>query len=239
MDIIAAIDIMDGKCVRLTQGDFARRTTYEASPLETANIFEGLGLRRLHLVDLDGARSGSPKNLSVLESIASKTDLSIDFGGGIKSTENVTAVFDAGSAFVTIGSMAVKEPTTFFEWMSHYGPERFLLGADVRDGRVSIDGWQTDTDIDLLPMLSEYYSRGVEQTFVTDIRQDGLLEGPAFGLYKNIRSSLPDMKLIASGGVTSMSDIAELEAIGCTGVIVGKAIYEGKIALQELADYVS
>ncbi|HYJ91841.1 MAG TPA: 1-(5-phosphoribosyl)-5-[(5-phosphoribosylamino)methylideneamino]imidazole-4-carboxamide isomerase [Pyrinomonadaceae bacterium] len=239
MEIIPAIDIINGKCVRLTQGDFSRQKTYLESPLEAAKQFKSVGLKRLHIVDLDGAKRGSPKNLEILESIASETNLTIDFGGGIKSDRDVKRVFDAGADMISVGSTAVREPDTFFEWLEHYGRENFLLGADVRDGKISVDGWQTDTEIDLLPFLAEYNANGVEQAFVTDIRKDGELEGPAFRLYQEIRHSVPELKLIASGGVSSIKDIEELEMIGCAGVIVGKAIYEGRINLKELSKHVS
>jgi phosphoribosylformimino-5-aminoimidazole carboxamide ribotide isomerase len=239
MEIIPAIDIIEGKCVRLSQGDFSRRKIYDESPLNAAKQFEAAGLTRLHIVDLDGAKRGRPKNLKILETIASKTNLTIDFGGGVKSDADVKHIFDSGAELVSIGSIAVKEPDIFFEWLAHYGRENFLLGADVRDGKLSINGWQTDTEIDLLPFLAEYSARGVEQAFVTDIRKDGELDGPAFQLYQEIRHAVPDLKLIASGGVSSIKDIEELEMIGCTSVIIGKAIYEGRVSLEELSLYVS
>jgi len=239
MEVIPAIDIIDGKCVRLAQGDFSRRKLYDEIPVEMAKRFTAAGLRRLHIVDLDGAKSGAPKNLRVLESIGSKTSLKIDFGGGVKSDADVKRIFDAGAEMVSIGSMAVKDPDTFFEWLSLYNSENFLLGADVRGGKLSIDGWQTDTEIELLSFLTEYNARGVEQAFVTDISKDGELAGPAIDLYKKIRHNVPDLKLIASGGVSSIKDIEELELAGCAGVIIGKAIYEGRICLDELSRYVS
>jgi phosphoribosylformimino-5-aminoimidazole carboxamide ribotide isomerase len=239
MEIIPAIDIIDGKCVRLSQGDFSRRKEYSDSPLEAAIKFAAAGLKRLHIVDLDGAKSGRPRNLGILEAIAAKTSLVIDFGGGVKSDSDVMRVFDSGAEMVSIGSVAIKEPDTFFEWLSHYGRENFLLGVDARDGKISIDGWQTDTDLDALPFLIEYNTLGVEQAFVTDIRKDGELGGAAFGLYQEIRLGIPELKLIASGGVSSTKDIEELERVGCSGVIIGKAIYEGRIKLEELRDYVS
>jgi phosphoribosylformimino-5-aminoimidazole carboxamide ribotide isomerase len=239
MEIIPAIDIIDGKCVRLTQGDFSRQKNYDESPLDAAKTFEAIGLKRLHLVDLDGAKRGKPKNLKILETIAAETSLMIDFGGGVKSDADVKHIFDAGAEIVSIGSVAVGEPDKFFDWLSHYGRENFLLGADVRNAKLSINGWQTDTEIDLLPFLAEYSAGGVEQAFVTDIRKDGELEGPAFRLYQEIRQAVPDLKLIASGGVSSIKDIDELDTVGCAGVIIGKAIYEGRISLGELTRYVS
>ena len=237
IEIIPAIDLMDGKCVRLTQGDFARRRTYADDPVEVAKAFEEAGLTRLHIVDLDGAKSGIPANLHVLERIARATGLRIDYGGGIKTDDDIKWVFDAGAEFVNIGSVAVKEPELFFEWIAVYGSESILLGADVRDRMLAINGWQTETDFEIISFLRRYYSRGVERTFVTDIGKDGALQGPALELYKEIISEIPDLKLIASGGVSSKDDIGQLEKIGCSGVIVGKAIYEGRIALDELSKY--
>lgn len=235
IEIIPAIDLMDGKCVRLTQGDFLRRRTYADDPVEVAKTFEDAGLTRLHIVDLDGARSGIPANLHVLERVAKATELRIDYGGGIKTDDDIKRVFDAGAEFVNIGSVAVKDPELFFEWIAVYGSDSILLGADVRDGMLAIHGWQTDTDFEIITFLRKYYSCGVEQAFVTDIDKDGALLGPAVELYSEIIREVPDLKLIASGGVSSLDDIDQLERIGCTAVIVGKAIYEGRVTLGELA----
>ncbi len=235
IEIIPAIDLMDGKCVRLTQGDFARRRTYADDPVEVAKAFQDAGLTRLHIVDLDGAKSGIPANLHVLERVAKATELRIDYGGGIKTDEDIKRVFDAGAEFVNIGSVAVKDPELFFEWIAVYGSDSILLGADVRKGMLAIHGWQTDTDFEIISFLRKYYSRGVEQVFVTDIGKDGVLQGPAAELYGEIIKEVPDLKLIASGGVSSLDDIEQLEKIGCTGVIVGKALYEGRVTLGELA----
>lgn len=237
IELIPAIDIMDGKCVRLTHGDFDRKTVYSNDPIEVAKRFEGLGLRRLHMVDLDGARFGQPQNIRVLESVASTTDLRIDFGGGVKTTRDIDMIFDAGAAIVNIGSIAMKEPDTFFDWISEYGSERILLGADAKNAKVSINGWQTGTQISVVEMLRDRASKGVRKAFVTDIGSDGALTGPAIGLYRQIRQAIPDLDLIASGGVSSISDVEELERIGCFGVIIGKAIYEGRIADEELSAY--
>ena len=234
IEIIPAIDLIEGKCVRLAQGDFARRKVYSENPLEVAKEFESAGLRRLHIVDLDGAKSGKVTNLKVLETIAENTDLTIDFGGGIKSDEDVRAVFDAGARMASIGSVAVKEPEKFFAWLEKYGSDRFLLGADVRNGRVVVNGWQSETDLEVLPFLENCFEKGVRQVFCTDISKDGLLQGAGVGIYKQILEKLPEIELIASGGVSSIRDVYELEEIGCAGVIVGKAIYEGKISLEEL-----
>ncbi len=229
IEIIPAIDLIDGKCVRLSQGDFAQKKIYSENPLETAKEFEAVGLKRLHIVDLDGAKNGKVANLKILETIARNTNLEIDFGGGIKTDEDINSVFDAGAKMASIGSVAVKNAEKFFDWLAKFGGEKILLGADVRDEKLAINGWQTATEIEILPFLQEYFSKGVTQTFVTDISKDGLLQGSANELYKKILREIPDIKLIASGGVSKIEDIDELEKIGCAGVIVGKAIYEGKI----------
>ena len=239
IEIIPAIDLMDGKCVRLKQGDFSRKTVYSDDPVETAKQFEASGVKRLHMVDLDGARKGEPANINVLEEVANATGLAIDFGGGIKTEANVKRVFDAGAEMVNLGSIAVTEPDLFFEWLDHFGSESVLLGADVRSGKLAINGWQEDTEVEAIPFLSEYHARGVEQAFVTDISKDGAMQGPSLRLYKEISLAVPGLKLIASGGVTSTGDIDDLEQMGCTGVIIGKAIYEGTIKLEQLKRHVS
>ena len=239
IEIIPAIDLMDGKCVRLKQGDFSRKTVYSDDPVETAKQFEASGVKRLHMVDLDGARKGEPANINVLEEVANATGLAIDFGGGIKTEANVKRVFDAGAEMVNLGSIAVTEPDLFFEWLDHFGSESVLLGADVRSGKLAINGWQEDTEVEAIPFLSEYHARGVEQAFVTDISKDGAMQGPSLRLYKEISLAVRGLKLIASGGVTSTGDIDDLEQMGCTGVIIGKAIYEGSIKLEQLKRYVS
>ncbi len=234
IEIIPAIDIIDGKCVRLTHGDFAKKTVYADDPVEVAKRFEGVGLRRLHTVDLDGAKNGKPSNLPVLERVASATCLVIDFGGGIKTDDDLTAVFDSGASIANIGSIAVREPERFYEWLERFGGDRILLGADAKDGKIAIDGWATDTQVDVIEMLSERVARGVRQAFVTDIGSDGAMVGPATGLYQSIMAALPQLDLIASGGVSSIDDVKRLEQIGCSSVIVGKAIYEGRITDEEL-----
>ncbi len=239
IEIIPAIDLIDGKCVRLSQGDFARKVIYNENPLEVAKEFEGCGLKRLHIVDLDGAKNGAVTNLKVLEAIAANTNLTIDFGGGIKTDADVQSVFDAGAKLATIGSVAVVNAERFFRWLEKYGGEKILLGADVRDEKLTINGWQTKTEIEILPFLKEYYAKGVTQTFVTDVSKDGLLQGSANELYRQITKDIPGLKLIASGGVAKIEDIYELERIGCAGVIIGKAIYEGKIKLSDLASVMS
>jgi len=237
IEIIPAIDLIEGKCVRLAQGDFARKKIYNENPLDAAKEFEAAGLKRLHIVDLDGAKCGKVTNLKVLETIASRTNLTIDFGGGIKTGEDIQAVFDAGADIASIGSVAVKEPEKFFAWLEKYGSEKILLGADVKNNHLAINGWQTETNLEILPFLENYFSRGVSQVFCTDISKDGLLMGSANELYAQILEHLPELKLIASGGVSRIEDVFELEKIGCAGVIIGKAIYEGKIRLNEIMNY--
>ena len=237
IEIIPAIDLIDGECVRLTHGDFSRKTVYHDDPLEAARRFESLGLRRLHIVDLDGARTGRPVNLAALERVAGGTGLTIDFGGGIKSEADLESVFAAGAAIANVGSTAVKEPDKFISWLGRFGGERILLGADCRDEKIAVSGWQTETDISIFDFLEQMNSRGVKKAFVTDIGRDGALAGPSTQLYERIIARLPDLELIASGGVSSIADVMELDRIGCTGVIVGKAIYEGRISVEELSRY--
>ena len=237
IEIIPAMDLIDGKCVRLTHGDFSRKTVYSDDPLETARRFADAGLRRLHMVDLDGAKRGKPANLSVLERVATGTELDIDFGGGIKTAADIEAVFAAGASIANIGSMAVKEPDTFLAWVERFGAERILLGADCKDEKIAVDGWQTQTEVSILDFLERMNSLGLKRSFVTDIGRDGVLAGPSVELYERLIAQLPGLELIASGGVSSIDEIAELESIGCAGVIVGKAIYEGRITMEDLARY--
>lgn len=234
MQIIPAIDIIDGKCVRLTQGDYAQKKIYNEHPLEVAKEFEDAGLQRLHLVDLDGAKAGAVKNWKVLETIASKTGLVIDFGGGIKKEEDVTIVFNSGAKLATIGSLAVKNESEFIKWLLQFGADKFLLGADVKEEKIAVGGWLETTDIWIYDFIQKYIGHGVQQIFCTDVSKDGKLEGPSIELYKNIISKFPKLHFIASGGVAAVKDLEELNAIGCSGAIVGKAIYEGKISLKEL-----
>ncbi len=235
IEIIPAIDLIDGKCVRLSQGDFSQKKIYRENPLDAAREFAAAGLKRLHIVDLDGAKSGTPTNLKILENIARNTNLTIDFGGGIKTDEDIQSVFDAGASIASIGSVAVKNAEKFFQWVEKYGGEKIMLGADVKNEKLAINGWQTRTEIEILSFLKDFFAKGVRQVFVTDIGKDGLLQGAANKLYEKILANLPDLKLIASGGVRSMRDVAELEKIGCAGVIIGKAFYEGRIKIEELA----
>jgi phosphoribosylformimino-5-aminoimidazole carboxamide ribotide isomerase len=237
MQIIPAIDIIDGKCVRLTQGDYEQKKIYNEHPLEVAKQFEDAGIKRLHLVDLDGAKAGSVKNWKVLESIAGKTSLVIDFGGGIKKEEDVQIVFDGGAAYATIGSLAVKDENLFVEWLQSYGASKFLLGADVKDEKIAVGGWLETTDIWVYDFIRKYIDHGVKQIFCTDVSKDGKLEGPSIELYKNIMAEFPALYFIASGGVSSMKDLEALASIGCSGAIVGKAIYEGRISIHELNNF--
>ena len=235
MEIIPAIDIINGKCVRLTQGDYAQQKIYNEHPLEVAQAFEDAGLHRLHLVDLDGAKAGAVKNWKVLETLAGKTGLTIDFGGGIKTAADVDIVFNSGAALATVGSIAVKNAVLFIDWLRSYGANRFLLGADVKNEKIAVSGWQETTDRWIYDFIREYMEQGVRQIFCTDVSKDGLLQGPAVDLYRNILSEFPDLHFIASGGVSSMADVDSLRAIGCKGVIIGKAIYEGLITLKDLS----
>lgn len=232
--VIPAIDIIDGKCVRLTQGDYAQKKVYNEHPLEVAKQFEDIGLKRLHLVDLDGAKAGAVKNWKVLETIAGKTSLIVDFGGGIKKEEDVRIVFESGAALATVGSLAVKDESAFVEWLQKYGADKFLLGADVKDEKIAISGWLETTDIWIYDFIHKYIQHGVQQIFCTDVSKDGKLEGPSTNLYKNIIKEFPQLYFIASGGVSSMDDLYQLAEIGCKGVIIGKAIYEGKISFKDL-----
>jgi phosphoribosylformimino-5-aminoimidazole carboxamide ribotide isomerase len=235
IEVIPAIDIINGKCVRLTQGDYSRQKIYNEHPLEVARQFEDAGLKRLHLVDLDGAKAGAVRNWKVLETIAGKTNLVIDFGGGITSSKDLQIIFDSGAAFATVGSMAVKNETLFLEWLTNHGPEKFLLGADVREEKISISGWQEDTDIWIYDFIEKYIQAGITRIFCTDISLDGAMKGPSLELYKHIVQKFPDLYFMASGGIRSLDDILQLEEAGCRGAIVGKAIYEGLIKLKDLA----
>lgn len=237
MEIIPAIDVIDGKCVRLTEGDYAQKTVYNEHPLEVAKQFEGIGLNRLHLVDLDGAKAGKVTNWKVLEQIASKTSLQIDFGGGIKKEEDLKVVFSSGAAYATIGSMAVKQPEVFAAWLQAYDPSKFLLGADVKQQKIVVSGWLEKTDIDVLDFINDYLSKGVHQIFCTDVSKDGKLEGPSTDLYRSILEKYPNLFFIASGGVSSLNDLEDLVEIGCAGAIVGKAIYENRISLKDLSRF--
>ena len=237
MQIIPAIDIIEGKCVRLTEGDYTQKKIYNEDPLEVAKQFEGVGLMRLHLVDLDGAKAGAVVNWKVLEKIANKTGLIIDFGGGIKTEVTLKTVLDTGATYATIGSLAVKESATFEEWIERFGAQIFMLGADVYEEKIAVGGWLEKTEIDVFDFIGSYMDKGVTQIFCTDIQKDGKLEGPSIELYQKILQQYPTLQLIASGGVSQLKDLEDLRRIGCSGAIVGKAIYENKISLLELSSF--
>lgn len=236
MQIIPAIDLIDGKCVRLTQGDYTRKKIYNENPVEVAKMFEDAGIKRLHLVDLDGAKAGEVINWKVLEKIVASTNLQIDFGGGIKKQQDVEKILNAGALFVTIGSVAVKNESLLTHWIEVFGTEKFFLGADVKDEKMAISGWQETTDIDIFSFLKKYTEKGLHYVFCTDVSKDGMLAGPSLDLYKNILTAFPSITLVASGGVSTMSDLEGLKSLGCKAAIVGKALYEGKVSLQDLKD---
>jgi phosphoribosylformimino-5-aminoimidazole carboxamide ribotide isomerase len=237
MQIIPAIDIIAGNCVRLSQGDYQRQTTYSTDPLTVARRFEDAGMQRLHLVDLEGAKAGEVVNLAVLEKIAAHTALQIDFGGGIHTYEAVEAVISAGATWVTVGSVAVKAKEKFSQWITRFGAERFMLGADVKGIHLAVSGWTETTDQEIVPFLEHWTSAGIQQVFCTDISKDGLLSGPSLALYQEIIERHPGLFFIASGGVSSIEDLSALQELRCSGAIVGKAIYENKITLEQLANW--
>ena len=237
MYIIPAIDIIDGKCVRLTQGDYAQKKVYNADPLAVAKSFGDAGIERLHLVDLDGAKASKIINYPVLEKIATQTNLKIDFGGGLKSDEDVKIAFESGAQQITGGTIAVKNPDTFLNWLKEYGTEKIILGADTKNGHIAVSGWQEESTLELLPFLNDYSAKGIQYVICTEISKDGMLQGSAQSLYQQILTELPYLKLIASGGVSSIEDLQALKKMGCYGAIIGKAIYEGKITLSELQNF--
>lgn len=237
IEIIPAIDIIEGKCVRLTQGDYNTKKAYSDDPLEVAMRFEGAGIRRLHLVDLDGAKKGQLVNYKVLEKITGKTGLSVDFGGGIRSDKDLEIAFECGAKQITAGSIAVKEKEKVFSWFSKFGPEAIILGADVKDHKLATHGWQEKSDIDVYEFLNEYKEKSAKYVICTDISKDGMLNGPGFDLYKKIADEVDGLKIIASGGVSCIEDVEELQSQGLYGVIIGKAIYEGKISLADLRNF--
>jgi phosphoribosylformimino-5-aminoimidazole carboxamide ribotide isomerase len=236
IELIPAIDIIGGQCVRLTKGDYAKKTVYRDSPAEVAWEFEKIGFKRLHVVDLDGAKSKHIVNEQVLQAITAKTSLIVDFGGGIKTDKDIEKAFAAGASMVTIGSIAVTNPDLFMGWLEKYGAERIILGADVRHGKISINGWKEDSSEDLLPFLKKYVDAGVRNVLCTEISKDGTLTGPAIELYQSMMAAYPKLHLIASGGVSSIEDIQALDAAGIPAVVFGKAIYEGRIDLNELRE---
>ena len=237
IELIPAIDIIGGQCVRLTKGDYDQKKVYRDSPAEVAKEFEQIGFKRLHVVDLDGAKSKHIVNSEVLRRVTTDTQLVVDFGGGIKTDEDIEKAFAAGASMVTIGSIAVTDPDLFMGWLEKYGAEHIILGADVRHGKISINGWKEDSAEDLLPFLKKYVDAGVKNVLCTEISKDGTLTGPAIELYQSIMAAYPGLHLIASGGVSSIDDIKALEAAGIPAVVFGKAIYEGKINLNELWDW--
>lgn len=237
IEIIPAIDIIDGKCVRLSQGDYEAKKVYNEDPLEVARMFEDAGIRRLHLVDLDGAKAKHIVNYAVLEKIASNTSLVIDFGGGVQSHKDLEIAFNAGATMVTGGSIAVRDKDLFTGWVKKYGSDKIILGADCKDHKIAVSGWQESTSIDIIPFLNEYKKEGVTKVICTDISKDGMLQGPSIILYKDILDKFPDLYLIASGGVSCFQDIIDLEVIGVPAIILGKAIYENRVTLNELSRY--
>ncbi|MBQ4386235.1 MAG: 1-(5-phosphoribosyl)-5-[Prevotella sp.] len=237
IELIPAIDIIGGQCVRLTKGDYDQKTVYRDSPVEVAREFEQTGFRRLHVVDLDGAKSKHIVNSTVLSSLAAETRLVIDFGGGIKTDQDLETAFESGAQMVTVGSIAVTQPQLFMGWLKRYGADRLILGADVRNGKISINGWKEDSTEDLLPFLRKYVDAGVRNVLCTEISKDGTLQGPALELYQRVMQTYPDLHLIASGGVSCIDDIKALDAAGIPAVVFGKAIYEGRINLKELWDW--
>lgn len=234
IQVIPAIDLSEGKCVRLSQGDFDRMTVYGEDPLKVALEFEAVGVRSLHVVDLDGARIGSPQNISVLKSLRENTNLRIDFGGGLRKRTDLEEAFSAGADQVTVGSFAAREPDRFMGWIRAYGPERFILGADARQGRIAVSGWQEATDLSLVEFIARFREEGIRDVLCTAIERDGMLNGPETNLYKELMTTFPDIRLIASGGVSSLEDLDKLQEAGIPAVVVGKAIYENRIGLEDL-----
>lgn len=238
MRIIPAIDIIDGKCVRLSKGDYNTKIIYNENPLEVAKEFEAHGVEYLHLVDLDGAKSSQIVNYKILEQIASKTRLKIDFGGGLKSDADLKIAFDSGANQITGGSIAIKNRTLFEKWIQEYGSDKIILGADANNEKIAISGWLEESDEDLIPFIRAYQGKGIKHVICTDIAKDGMLEGPSFDLYSKIIAEATDIKLIASGGISTFDELPKLSEIGCEGTIIGKAIYEGRISLKQLENYI-
>lgn len=238
MRIIPAIDIIDGKCVRLSKGDYNTKKVYNENPLEVAKQFEDTGIQYLHLVDLDGAKSSKIINYRVLETIASKTNLQIDFGGGLKSDDDLRIAFESGANQITGGSIAVKNPTIFQEWITKYGSDKIILGADANKGKIAISGWVEESEEEIIPFIQNYQKQGVEYVISTDIAKDGMLQGPSFNLYKGILERTENIKLIASGGISTFEELPKLAELGCEGTIIGKAIYENRISLKQLEKFI-
>jgi len=238
MRIIPAIDIIDGKCVRLSKGDYDTKKIYNENPLEVAKEFEAHGIKHLHLVDLDGAKSKHIVNHKVLEQIATKTGLQIDFGGGLKTDEDLRIAFESGAKQITGGSIAVKDAETFLGWIEKHGADKIILGADAMDEKVAVSGWLEESKEELIPFIQSYQSKGIQYVICTDISKDGMLEGPSFELYSRILSQTTDLKLIASGGISTFDELPKLAEMGCEGTIIGKAIYENRISLKQLESYI-
>ena len=238
MRIIPAIDIIDGKCVRLSKGDYDTKKIYNVNPLEVAKSFENHGIQYLHLVDLDGAKSNKIVNHKILEQLASQTSLKIDFGGGLKSDADLKIAFESGANQITGGSIAVKNPNLFKEWIAKYGADKIILGADANNEKIAISGWLEDSKEDLIPFIQSYQSNGIQYVICTDIAKDGMLEGPSFDLYQKILSQTTNLKLIASGGISTFEELPKLDEMGCEGTIIGKAIYEGRITLKQLENFI-
>lgn len=234
IEIIPAIDLIDGECVRLTKGDYDTKTTYSSDPLEIAKGYEAIGIRRLHVVDLDGAKASKPQNLKVLERIATHTNLDIQYGGGIKSSEALGSVLDSGAHRAICGSIAITNPELFEQWLSEFGPERIILGADTRNGKVAINGWLDESTTDVQTIIERFRSHGLTQVITTDITRDGMLSGPNFGLYETLQNQFPTIDITVSGGISELSDITKLDSMNLRSVIVGKAIYEGRITLNQI-----
>lgn len=237
MELIPAIDLIDGKCVRLTKGDFSSKIIYSDSPLDVAKGFEDAGLKRLHIVDLDGANGAIKRNLQTLEDISSCTFLEIDFGGGLKTTEDVQSVFNAGASMANLGSIIIKNPALFAQWITDFGSERFLPGADVLNKKIKINGWKEDTNLDIIDFIQSLIKLNIHKIFCTDISKDGMMQGPSTDLYKEILKKFPSLHLIASGGVSCYDDLLILRDAGCGGAIIGKAFYEGKITMQQIDNF--
>lgn len=237
IELVPAIDLIEGKCVRLTQGDYSTRKVYNEDPLEVAKQFEGNGICRLHVVDLDGARVGHIVNYRILERLATRTSLIIDFGGGLKAEGDLEIAFESGAQKVTGGSIAVKDPERFTTWIKKFGCERIILGADAKEKKIAISGWKETTELELIPFIQSYYDKGITQVICTDIARDGMLQGPSIALYQEILDALPNLTLIASGGVSSVADIERLQEAGIPAVIFGKALYEGRIQLKDLLPF--
>ena len=239
MRIIPAIDIIEGKCVRLSKGNYATKIIYNEDPLEVAKQFEDYGIQYLHLVDLDGAKSHQIINYKILEKIANQTNLSIDFGGGLKSDEDVKIAFNSGASQITGGSIAVKDPSLFCQWLSIYGNDKIILGADANNEKIAISGWLETSNQEVVPFIKNYHAKGVKYVISTDIAKDGMLQGPSFALYKKIKNTVPNVNIIASGGISCFDELPKLAKIGCEGVIIGKAIYENRISLKQLEEYIA